>query len=132
MRGAPARGTAASPPRRRGSAGPAGDGPRPVHGQRLAERRLNLTLTDAAKNRLAEEGYDPAFGARPLKRVIQQRLEGKSIRAVPRRDGDAAKVGQCRQHIDMGGHRVDIPPAVQSALWPVDEEWHPVSAVVDG
>ena len=43
--------------------------------QRLAERRLNLTLTDAAKNRLAEEGYDPAFGARPLKRVIQQRLE---------------------------------------------------------
>jgi ATP-dependent Clp protease ATP-binding subunit ClpB len=43
--------------------------------KRLASRNLSLTLTDAAKAMLAEEGYDPAFGARPLKRVIQQRLE---------------------------------------------------------
>ena len=33
------------------------------------------SLTDAALKLLAEEGYDPAFGARPLKRVIQQRIE---------------------------------------------------------
>ncbi|MAE61485.1 MAG: ATP-dependent chaperone ClpB [Planctomycetaceae bacterium] len=45
-----------------------------LHG-RLAERDLQLTVTDAAKDALAEEGYDPTFGARPLKRVIQQRLE---------------------------------------------------------
>ncbi|MFA7237724.1 MAG: ATP-dependent chaperone ClpB [Phycisphaeraceae bacterium] len=42
---------------------------------RLAEREINIELTDAAKDSLAEEGYDPTFGARPLKRVIQQRLE---------------------------------------------------------
>jgi ATP-dependent Clp protease ATP-binding subunit ClpB len=43
--------------------------------KRLAERKISLTLTPAAKDLLAELGYDPAFGARPLKRVIQQRLE---------------------------------------------------------
>jgi ATP-dependent Clp protease ATP-binding subunit ClpB len=34
-------------------------------------------VTDAAKNVLAQEGYDPVFGARPLKRVIQQRLQNE-------------------------------------------------------
>jgi ATP-dependent Clp protease ATP-binding subunit ClpB len=41
----------------------------------LAERKLDLTLTDAAKAHLAEAGYDPTFGARPLKRVIQRELQ---------------------------------------------------------
>ena len=40
----------------------------------LTEAGLKLTLTDAARTRLAEEGFDPAYGARPLKRIIQQRL----------------------------------------------------------
>jgi len=40
--------------------------------KRLAERRLELELTPAAKDLIAERGYDPVFGARPLKRVIQQ------------------------------------------------------------
>ncbi len=43
--------------------------------KRLAARDLKLEITDAAKQLLADEGYDPQFGARPLKRVIQQRLE---------------------------------------------------------
>ena len=43
--------------------------------RRLADRGLSLDLTDAAQSALAEEGYDPQFGARPLKRIIQQRLE---------------------------------------------------------
>jgi ATP-dependent Clp protease ATP-binding subunit ClpB len=38
--------------------------------KRLAERRIDLTLTNAAKDLLAAEGYDPAYGARPLKRAI--------------------------------------------------------------
>ena len=42
---------------------------------RLADRQIALHLTDAARDELAEEGYDPTFGARPLRRVIQQRLE---------------------------------------------------------
>jgi ATP-dependent Clp protease ATP-binding subunit ClpB len=41
----------------------------------LAERRIGLLLTPAARNRLADEGYDPHFGARPLKRTIQRRVQ---------------------------------------------------------
>jgi ATP-dependent Clp protease ATP-binding subunit ClpB len=43
--------------------------------ERLAERKLDLEVTDAAKELLAEEGWDPAYGARPLKRAIQRLLE---------------------------------------------------------
>ncbi len=42
---------------------------------RLAERRISLELTDAAKEALAEAGWDPAYGARPLKRAIQRLVE---------------------------------------------------------
>ena len=41
---------------------------------RLAERRIALEVTDAAVKRLAALGYDPTFGARPLKRTIQQQV----------------------------------------------------------
>ncbi len=50
--------------------------------QRLAERRLTLNVTPEASLALAHEGYDPAFGARPLKRVIQRRLEDPIALAV--------------------------------------------------
>jgi len=43
--------------------------------QRLAEQEIEIEFTGSAVEKLAEEGWDPAFGARPLKRVIQQRLE---------------------------------------------------------
>ena len=43
--------------------------------RRLAERKLTLELTDEAKAQLAERGYDPVFGARPLKRTIQRMIE---------------------------------------------------------
>jgi ATP-dependent Clp protease ATP-binding subunit ClpB len=42
---------------------------------RLAERHIAITLTDAARERLIRIGYDPAFGARPLKRAIQKEIE---------------------------------------------------------
>ena len=42
--------------------------------RQLSEAGLALRVTDQARARLAEEGFDPAYGARPLKRVIQQRL----------------------------------------------------------
>jgi ATP-dependent Clp protease ATP-binding subunit ClpB len=44
-------------------------------GKRLAERELSLVLDDAAIDRLSELGFDPVFGARPLKRAIQQLIE---------------------------------------------------------
>ena len=42
--------------------------------RRLAERRIDLRLTESAKELLAVEGYDPVYGARPLKRTIQHRV----------------------------------------------------------
>jgi ATP-dependent Clp protease ATP-binding subunit ClpB len=63
--------------------------------QRLAERRLTLDVTPAAASVLAHEGYDPAFGARPLKRVIQRRLEDPLALAVLQgvyREGDTISV----------------------------------------
>jgi ATP-dependent Clp protease ATP-binding subunit ClpB len=43
----------------------------------LGSRKIDLELTDAAKRQLAEDGYDPIFGARPLKRLIQQRISNE-------------------------------------------------------
>jgi ATP-dependent Clp protease ATP-binding subunit ClpB len=43
--------------------------------ERLADRRLTLELTDAAKEAIAEAGWDPAYGARPLKRALQRLVE---------------------------------------------------------
>jgi ATP-dependent Clp protease ATP-binding subunit ClpB len=42
--------------------------------KRLEERKLTLQLSDAARNAIIEEGYDPVYGARPLKRTLQRRL----------------------------------------------------------
>jgi ATP-dependent Clp protease ATP-binding subunit ClpB len=49
---------------------------------RLAERKLTLTLTDAAREYVANAGYDPTFGARPLKRVIQREIQDKLALAL--------------------------------------------------
>jgi ATP-dependent Clp protease ATP-binding subunit ClpB len=57
---------------------------------RLAERHLTLKCTDVAKAYLARVGYDPAFGARPLKRAMQRELETPLARQIVRgeiRDG---------------------------------------------
>ena len=51
-------------------------------GTRLAERRLSLVVTDEAKEALAAEGFDPAFGARPLKRLIQREIGDRLALAV--------------------------------------------------
>jgi len=45
--------------------------------ERLADRKVDIELSEAAKDLLAREGFDPAFGARPLKRVIQQRIQNE-------------------------------------------------------
>jgi ATP-dependent Clp protease ATP-binding subunit ClpB len=48
----------------------------------LADRKLTIDLTPAAKHYLAREGYDAAFGARPLKRTIQRMLQNPLAMAV--------------------------------------------------
>jgi len=63
--------------------------------RRLAERRITLELSPEAKRFLAERGYDPVFGARPLKRVIQRELEtplAKKILAGEVQDGAYLRV----------------------------------------
>jgi len=63
--------------------------------ERLAERRLELEVTDAAKELIAEEGWDPAYGARPLKRAIQRLLENPLARELLEgrfADGDVVRV----------------------------------------
>jgi ATP-dependent Clp protease ATP-binding subunit ClpB len=42
--------------------------------KRLEERKIHVQLTDPAKEHLIQEGYDPTYGARPLKRAIQRRV----------------------------------------------------------
>ena len=63
--------------------------------RRLEDRKLTLTLTDAARSYLADRGYDPAFGARPLKRLIQREVQdplAMKLLAGEIRDGDAVTV----------------------------------------
>jgi ATP-dependent Clp protease ATP-binding subunit ClpB len=50
--------------------------------QRLAARRIGLDVTDGAKAYVASEGYDPTFGARPLKRVIQRDIGDRVAVAI--------------------------------------------------
>jgi ATP-dependent Clp protease ATP-binding subunit ClpB len=64
--------------------------------QRLAERRITLVLDDAAKRHIVKVGYDPHYGARPLKRTIQKELEtpiGRKILAGEINDGETVHVG---------------------------------------
>ena len=53
---------------------------------RLAERHIELHLSNEAKELLARRGYDPVYGARPLKRIIQRELETKLSRALLKGD----------------------------------------------
>jgi ATP-dependent Clp protease ATP-binding subunit ClpB len=59
--------------------------------RRLSERKMTLKLSDSAIDFLAEVGYDPVFGARPLKRAIQRELETQIAKQILRgefNDGD--------------------------------------------
>jgi ATP-dependent Clp protease ATP-binding subunit ClpB len=63
--------------------------------QRLDERKIQLVLSDAARTRLVREGYDPAYGARPLKRAIQRQIEtplAKRIVGGDIHDGDTVNI----------------------------------------
>lgn len=50
--------------------------------KRLADRRVTVTLDSKAREWVAEKGYDPVFGARPLKRFLQRHLETRLARAL--------------------------------------------------
>ena len=63
--------------------------------ERVAERGVQVTLTDAARELLGNMGYDPTYGARPLRRVIQKQLTDRlalALLAGEIRAGDAVMV----------------------------------------
>jgi len=63
--------------------------------KRLEERKIHITVTDAAKEQIVREGYDPSYGARPLKRTIQRRvLDALAMRILEGEfvDGDTVTV----------------------------------------
>ena len=75
---------------------------------RLTERRISLSVTPAALRHLGERGYDPIYGARPLKRLIQQEIETPMARQLVKgelRDGDTATV-------DLKDRQIVIVPTV--------------------
>ncbi|OSP55013.1 ATP-dependent chaperone ClpB [Pseudoruegeria sp. SK021] len=74
--------------------------------KRLAGRKIKLELDQAALDWLADEGYDPVFGARPLKRVLQRALQdplAEMILAGDVRDGDAISVSAGSDGLLVGG-----------------------------
>jgi ATP-dependent Clp protease ATP-binding subunit ClpB len=74
---------------------------------RLADRRITLEITEAARNHLAKIGYDPVFGARPLKRAIQREVETPVARLIvggKLRDGGTVRV-------DATGDALRVEPA---------------------
>ena len=78
--------------------------------ERLMERRIPLVLTPSATTNLAERGSDPVYGARPLKRLIQQDIETPIARLLVKgelRDGDTATV-------DVKNGQVVVVPTVES------------------
>jgi ATP-dependent Clp protease ATP-binding subunit ClpB len=80
---------------------------------RLAERNIKLKLTDAAKLHLVHTGYDPVYGARPLKRAIQKKVEtpiGRLILQGAIRDGQTvlADESPSRQELTFNSEEVTI------------------------
>ena len=50
--------------------------------KRLADKQVGIEITDAAKNAVIEQGFDPNYGARPLKRFIQRKIETLIARKI--------------------------------------------------
>src|SRR5581483_1375452 len=80
--------------------------------ERLAERGLELELTGAAKEAIADAGWDPTYGARPLKRAIQRLLENPLALRLLEGDyapGDSIRVDA--QHGDLVFGKAEVPAA---------------------
>jgi ATP-dependent Clp protease ATP-binding subunit ClpB len=76
--------------------------------KRLADRDLSIKLDGAARGWLADQGYDPVYGARPLKRVIQRSLENPLAQAILEgrlEDGAEIKVSAGKDGLLINGER---------------------------
>ena len=71
---------------------------------RLAEREMTIMLSDAARDRLADSGFDPVYGARPLKRAIQQQVENPLAQEILQgrfNPGDTIEVAVDNDHFEF-------------------------------
>ncbi|WP_314687020.1 ATP-dependent chaperone ClpB [uncultured Bifidobacterium sp.] len=87
--------------------------------QRLTERRITLDVTDAAKEWLASTGYDPAYGARPLRRLVQTEVGDQLARMLLAgrvHDGDTVLVDQ------TGGDHLELSAMPEDPLTDVHVE----------
>jgi ATP-dependent Clp protease ATP-binding subunit ClpB len=78
--------------------------------KRLADRRLELAVTPDARSWLAERGYDPIYGARPLRRLMQHEIDDRLAKALLSgsiRDGDTVRVDLLGDELTVS--RFDIP-----------------------
>jgi len=82
--------------------------------QRLTDRGLTLELTEPARTLIAREGFDPVFGARPLKRFLQHQLESKIARALIA--GEAPEGSTVRVDVEGGALavRIGLPAALST------------------
>ncbi len=82
---------------------------------RLADRKMRLELTDKARHLLADEGYDPAYGARPLKRTIQRKLLDPLALQILQgvfTDGDTITVGAAGTDLEFARGAAPPPAGV--------------------
>jgi len=86
--------------------------------ERVAERGVHVTLTDAARQLLGDLGYDPTYGARPLRRVIQKQLTDRLALELLQgelREGDDVTVDARDGEIVLDKHGAGAPPERQTA-----------------
>jgi len=79
----------------------------------LTDRKIGIDISDAARDWLADKGYDPAYGARPLKRVIQKNLQdplAEELLAGRIKDGDTVKVDAEAGELTFNGLAVGGKP----------------------
>jgi hypothetical protein len=72
--------------------------------KRLEDRKIVLEMTDAARDLLVDEGYDPVYGARPLKRTLQRRVRDPLAMAVLQgdfKDGDTVVADAVDGHVSL-------------------------------
>jgi ATP-dependent Clp protease ATP-binding subunit ClpB len=84
-------------------------------GRRLADRRLELAVTPNARLWLAERGYDPVYGARPLRRLMQREIDDKLARSLlggDIRDGDTVLVDLADDREGLSVSKVEVPESL--------------------
>jgi len=91
--------------------------------ERLKDRRLHLELDDSARRYLAEAGYDPVYGARPLKRLIQRELETRIGRAIVAGEvPEGSTIRATAEHGELKIETVPPEPEEEPAAEPAAEE----------